>query len=59
MSVHTNLVLYSSNNVSIRFTYVFGGYQDYIADHLTVTIIRIVQVSNSFNTYQFQFVLAF
>ena len=30
------------SNVPICFTYFFDGYQDYIADHLTVTIITIV-----------------
>ena len=51
-------ILYS-NNVQIRFTYFFSGYQDYLTDHLTVTQLTIAQVRNSFNTYQFQLGLAF
>ena len=42
-------------NVPIRFTYFFDGYQDYIADHLTITMVyRLATVS-----IQFQFGLAF
>ena len=44
-------------NVPIRFTYFFDGYQDYIADHLTVTIIMVYRLATV--SIQFQFGLAF
>ena len=45
-------------NVPIRFTDFFDGYQDYIADHLTVTIVSIVYRLATVSI-QFQFGLAF
>ena len=48
-------------NVPIRFTYFFDGYQDYIADHLTVTITITITMVYRLATVsiQFQFGLAF
>ena len=44
-------------NVPIRFTYFFDGYQDYIADHLTVTITIVYRLATV--SIQFQFGLVF
>ena len=46
-------------NVPIRFTYFFDGYQDYIADHLTVTITITMVYRLATVSIQFQFGLAF
>ena len=50
-------------NVPIRFTYFFDGYQDYIADHLTVTITITITITMVYRlatvSIQFQFELAF
>ena len=40
-------------NVPIRFIYFFDGYQDYIADHLTVAmtiVYRLATVSIQFSS---------
>ena len=52
------LILYFTvlTNVPIRFTYFFDGYQDYIADHLTVTITMVYRLAAV--SIQFQFGLA-
>ena len=54
-------------NVPTRFTYFFDGYQDYIADHLTVTVTITITITITITmvyrlatvSIQFQFGLAF